>query len=117
MKTLKKLTLKDVDIEISIKPEDIHPRNCIAYDTEQENEQAVNDILKRLEYNLWAWCIVCVKVSACDTIEKEYLGACSYEDEQDFKHGGYYDDMVNECLIRLNESLQEQYNRLSELAL
>jgi hypothetical protein len=44
--------------------------------------------------NPWAWC--CVKVCAryLELESSEYLGCCSYVSEQDYREGGYFEDMV-----------------------
>jgi hypothetical protein len=66
--------------------------------------------------NDWAWCTITV------TLEFPYLGitltdslgGCSYLSEEEFKQGGYYDDMVvslkqkivDACVIIVEEQLK-----------
>jgi hypothetical protein len=45
--------------------------------------------------NVWAWCRVRVSLVFNDFQVDEFLGGCSYEDEESFKQTGYYEDMVN----------------------
>lgn len=54
--------------------------------------------------NEWAWCCVAVTVE-CEGIEEtDYLGACSYDSERDFRNdSGHFDDMVAECKVRIIE--------------
>jgi hypothetical protein len=67
--------------------------------------------------NTWAWC--CVEVVCtprADSLEglktSSYLGGCSYRDEEDFKTGGYYEDMQAETLAELNSKLEAVYSTL-----
>ena len=53
--------------------------------------------------NEWAWCTAKVTVTIGGLTATDYLGGCSYESESDFKAGGYYSDMLLECLIELHE--------------
>lgn len=56
--------------------------------------------------NDWAWCTAHVRVTYRGILVADtYLGCCSYKGEEDFKSGGYYDDMVSECLDEVNAKL------------
>ena len=81
-------------------PEDLPIRgNCLASGDNAEDERCALWIESELRKgNDWAWC--CAKVTC--TIEAmgetfagtDYLGACSYMGEEDFRTpGGYFDDM------------------------
>ena len=107
------ITIDDCEIEIEIQEETEHPRHCFATGDDEDDKAIVAEILRKLEYNPWAWCSVKVTVSYeypecehCGHVRREsessYLGGCSYENEKDFREGGYFDDMVNECLDALN---------------
>ncbi|KKN21621.1 hypothetical protein LCGC14_0923630 [marine sediment metagenome] len=64
-----------------------------------------NAIAERLNNGeLWIWCTVEVKVTIDGFTANDYLGCCSYDNEQEFKAGGYYDDMVETC----KEDIQNQ---------
>jgi hypothetical protein len=114
-----------ITYEIECLPEDMsYVGNCSAIDeqTDRETENRIRDQLDR--GNKWAWC--CVKVTCTITYSGEafkgvdYLGACSYSDEDDFKtSSGYYDDMkgaayadalqtINNAIVRGNIAKQIQ---------
>lgn len=93
-------------------PEDCRVRgNCSAID-EETDKACEDEILARLENgDRWAW--FTAKVTAKDSNGREaseYLGCCSYEDAEDFKRGGYYEDMVRECVDQLESPIGEQWN-------
>ena len=65
-------------------------------------------IIERLDMGqLWAWCTVEVKVTIDGFTANDYLGCCSYDNEQEFKAGGYYDDMVETCKNDIVEQRHE----------
>ena len=89
-------------------------------DAELDRKQEL-EILADLEHNPWAWCCVKVTASHPDFPEIEgvdYLGCCSYESEDDFRAGAYYDDMKeaaqNALLDRLGRMLQNLLAAQSE---
>lgn len=97
------------------------PENEVSYDIRMEpeheqiegNASAIDpvtdkEIVEHIKEELrngndWAWCQVRVVASYVDddgneyTGESSWLGDCSYESEQDFIKGGYYDDMKKEA--------------------
>lgn len=91
------------EVSVSIEPEHEDVRGNFAsgdpaYD--REDEEAILARLRKGED--WAWCCVKVTVSCGELSESEYLGCCSYADEEDFRtNSGYFDDMVRECKDRL----------------
>lgn len=57
--------------------------------------------------NTWAWCSVTVIVAFQTFEEREYIGGCSYQNEQEFKApGGYYDDLVEECIDKIADAFE-----------
>lgn len=77
------------DVEIIIHPEEISPRDSFEF------EEDVKHVLNGIESgNEWAWCLVEVKVSFGGAESSDFLGGCSYGNEEDFKRGGYYYDML-----------------------
>ncbi len=73
-------------------------------DADFDNKVNAN-IIERLNMGqLWAWCTVEVKVTIEGFTANNYLGCCSYDNEQEFKAGGYYDNMVETC----KEDIQNQ---------
>lgn len=113
---MKPLTLKSagVTLELLCEPEYIPIEgNALASGDDAEDAKEYARIRAELESgNDWAWCCAHVRVSYEVAIEgqafparlegNDYLGACSYASEADFKAGGYYDDMVSAALDDLN---------------
>ena len=95
---------RDYDITLEALPETIRVRgNAQASGDDALDKEAEDEILARLESgDIWAW--FTAKVSVRDKYGREasdYLGACCYEDARDFKRGGYYLDMIRECLDQI----------------
>lgn len=106
MKTLK---LSDLKIELIIKQDDIPVHgNAIASGDDLYDKEVEDEILNRLENgDYWAWCSVEVRATYKGLAASDYLGACSYANEQDFKEGGYYTDMCDNVLADIQEQLNE----------
>jgi hypothetical protein len=88
-------------------PEDISVKgNALASDDEKLNKEAEDEIIQRLESgDIYAWFTAKVTVRDEDGNEaSDYLGCCSYQNEKDFRAGGYFPDMVNECVRQLEEA-------------
>ena len=114
---MKTLTKEDVEIELIAHWEDIPVRgNVMASGDDQFDKKCEDEVLERLENgDVWAWANVEVKCSYKGiTSDSEYLGGCTYKDEDDFRKGGYFDDMVETCLDNLNEKLRELVNELTD---
>ncbi|GAG86978.1 unnamed protein product, partial [marine sediment metagenome] len=92
----KELTAADVAFVLTIEPEDIPVRgNAMASGDEEVDRRVEDGIIERLDQgDLWAWCSVKVTATLLDDTDLEgadYLGGCSYRDEEDFcQDGGYY---------------------------
>lgn len=92
------------DITLEAIPETIRVRgNALASGDDTLDKEVEDGILARLESgDVWAW--FTAKVTVRDDEGREatdYLGACCYEDEKDFKRGGYYLDMIRTCIDEL----------------
>lgn len=66
--------------------------------------------------NEWAWCVVQVTVEFHGISATDYLGGCSYTSAQDFREGGYFEDMVDNCLDDLKVRLEALYSATKETA-
>lgn len=106
LKSIISIVSENATITVEALPEHVHPRDCF------ELQEDIDHVLEQAEWNEWGWC--CVKVTAeyKGLSESEYLGACSYESEADFRaNSGYYEDLVNtavECLaVRVYELITE----------
>lgn len=81
--------------------------NAIASGDDKFDRKVEDEILERLDNgDVWAWAQVEVQATLPDgRTGSAYLGCSSYEDEADFKRGGYYDQMIDEAV----ESAEAQY--------
>lgn len=103
---LKARIKREASIVVTVMPEDIPLRgNCLASGDAAEDEACAVELERQLESgNEWAWCQVKVEAFWNGLRGVDYLGACSYASEADFKaQGGYYDDMVSAALDQVEE--------------
>lgn len=114
---IRALQADEVEFSLEIEDEDVPVEgNASATDDPEEDAKLVAEIQQRLDRgDLWAWC--CVKVTAKWKHWRgvDYLGACSYESEADFKHGGYWEDMKSQALAALNRAIAEDVECLEFL--
>ncbi len=93
---------EEVEFDIRIQPEYDAPEDQF---TEDDQIQWVRDQMEM--GNEWGWCSVEVRASWTDQESgrtftgSDYLGGCSYESEEDFKVGGYYEQMQEEAYDEL----------------
>jgi hypothetical protein len=98
----KEKILSKMHITIEALPEYAHPKEF--YDDEQDIKH-VCELHKETD---WGWCTVKVTAKWNDIEESEYLGACSYESEEDFiKNSGYFEDMKREAIACLFATIQK----------
>ena len=112
----KTLTSNDITILVTAHPEEIPVQgNAICSGDEDFDHQVESEILERLEQDdVWAWATVCVSAEWEAVKEKEYLGCCCYESEEDFRNNsGYFEEMVDQAITSLNTRLQGLYERMS----
>ena len=117
---LRKLTQNEIEITLELLEEygDLEDQ-LISGEAEylELEKQEIETIRRRLECgDLWAWCTV--KVSAkWGTFEGvDYLGACSYQDENEFRApGGYYQGMIEEALADLNNQIAATHAAIKTL--
>jgi hypothetical protein len=72
------------------------------YDREVE-DQLIDEVNSG---NVWAWFSAEIKASYNGVSCSDYLGCCSYEDEQDFRASDCYQDMVAQATDELREKLK-----------
>lgn len=101
-------TQSQVTFEIIQHEEDAAIRgNCLASGDDKEDEKCALAIEASLRAgNLWAWCTVEVRATYKGFSASDYLGACSYKSERDFKRGGYYEDMCNVAYTDLIDQIK-----------
>lgn len=112
----RELTEEEVEFTVECLTEDVdYHGNCSAID--EETDRAAEEwIAEQLEQgNEWAWCMVRVTAKWEDFVGTAYLGGCSYEDEESFKEGGYYDDLRAEALNDLNQQIADTADKLKAL--
>lgn len=102
-----------VEYDIEVLPEDTPVRgNVVASGDDDFDRQVEDNIIERLEGDdIWAWCTVRVVARLGDLEGEAYLGCCSYAGEDDFRAGGYFEDLRIEALDRLHTEV-EYHDRL-----
>lgn len=105
---MKTIIKEDLEIQIiaDYETEQLEGNLIDSGDTAFDN-RVCEDVRQQLNVgNVWAWAQVEVKCTYKGVLTaSDYLGCCSYDNEQDFKEGGYYEDMVTTCLAEINDQL------------
>ena len=100
-------TIKQVEFELSAEYEDTQIRGSFDSGDAELDEQTALDIEEKLEWNIWAWCVVKVECKYKGLTGTDYLGGCSYEDEKDFiENSGYYEDMKQQAFDDLIQQIK-----------
>lgn len=110
---MRKLTYDDLEWEIRVHAED-QPvvGNVCSSGNPKIDAQVEERIQKRLDAgDQWAWCQVELVGTFAGMEVTDWLSEVSCLDEQDFRAGGYYDDMRESVL----ESMQRWLNNLEQL--
>lgn len=104
--------IEDVQFEIEVEEDHIPVRgNALASGDDAEDKRVEDEIIARLENeDVWAWASVRMVATWRGLTADDYLGACCYKDEDDFKKDGYYEDMKNNAY----NSLLRQITDLSK---
>lgn len=108
MPKIRKLTIADVTFTVECLGEDISVRgNAMASGDPEFDREVEAKIIAQLDGgNPWAWCTVRVTAVYKSFRGTDYLGACSYKSEEDFREaGGYFDDMCQAALADLNNEI------------
>ena len=95
----------NAEITLTVKPETDSPEGHFASGDDEQDKADVAKILKEAEWNEWAWCVVKVAAKYKAWEGHDYLGGCSYQDEADFRSGGYYEDMISQALDALADEI------------
>lgn len=112
----RKLTADEVEFSLDVRAETIpYEGNCSAIDPDTDAATAAW-IREQLEQgNVWAWCQVRVTASWNGFEGHDFICCCSYESEEDFKAGPYYEDMKAVALEELNEAVARTADLLDAL--
>lgn len=112
-----KFNKSKIEISIETLPEDITPEE--AFEDSGVDQGTIDEINDRLASgDMWAWCTVKVTASYNGIEGTDYLGGCSYKDEDDFiLNSGYYKDMVKsataECYVEIKK-MKKALNLIGE---
>lgn len=95
------------EITIHVTQDDAPVRgNAMASGDDELDRKVEDEILDRLDSgDVWAWASVEVRATHEGLSGSDYLGCCCYRDEEDFKSGGYYEDMVREACSNLADQI------------
>jgi hypothetical protein len=111
--SFKKLTAAEVTFTVVAEQEDIPVRgNAMSSDDPEADRHCEDEIIAELNRgNTWAWCCVVVTATWGNWSASDTLGACSYfyDGADEFKRGGYYQDMCANALENLNADLARAY--------
>lgn len=101
-------TIDQVEFTIEAEEETISVRgNAIASGDTALDKKVEDEIFRKLEYTQWAWCCVCVTAKWKGLKGTDYLGGCSYDDEEDFiKTSGYFDGMKQQAFNNLIDQIK-----------
>ena len=106
----------EVEIRIFVEDEEIPVEESFATDEPDLDRKLEQEIRERLARgDVWAWCSVTVEVRWKEFSGEDHLGCCSYESEEDFRSGDYFESMVDEALGDLNQKVLRTWERISEL--
>ena len=96
---------------LSVEPEMDGPEGYFDSGIPEYDAADVADIRERMEWSEWAWCVVrveCFRDDVPEVTAVDYLGACSYDDTQDFiANSGYFDDMCATTRAEVDKRLTE----------
>lgn len=108
----------DVFFTIEAIPEEIPIRGNASAIDEVTDAACERWILEQLEAgNLWAWATVIVRARWNGFEGRDVLGCCSYESEEAFIEGGYFEDMKRVALDDLNCQIAHMDDEIEALRL
>lgn len=105
-----------VEFELEVLPEYDSPEGYFASGDDEQDKETVSQILSDLENgNEYAWFTARVVAKYNGFEADDYLGACSYANETEFKTGGYFDDMKSQALDSLVDQIIKTKEKLNEI--
>ena len=116
---IRKLTESEVEFTLSAEVDECEVRgNALASGDDAQDKECEDAIIERLNNgDVWAWSSVKVSAKWKGFEGVDYLGCCSYEDEEQFKQDGYYEDMKAQALEDLNRQVKESTEAIEELVI
>lgn len=114
---LRELRADEVAFTLHCHHEDLPVRgNAMASGDDKFDREVEDEIIRRLkDGGIWAWCAVTVEAKWQSFTGEDHLGGCSYASEEEFKTGGYYENMKKNALESLNNSVTEHFEKLKDL--
>jgi hypothetical protein len=102
----------NISLSIEIIPEEelSSPEDHVSFEDNPDFAKTVHKYIK--EYGIWGWCFVIVRASFGIFQGKSCLGSCCYKDEEDFKKGGYYEQLRDEAIADLEKQIEEARNTI-----
>jgi hypothetical protein len=105
---IRTVTREEVEIDLIVHPEDFPVKgNLIDSGDPEFDRELENQIIDRLDNgDVWAWCVVELRVTWEGFKGTDFLGGCSYDSERDFiENSMYYEDMIDVALEDLNAQI------------
>ena len=104
---IRTLNMQDVSFKLDVEQDDHEVRgNAMASGDDALDKEVEDEILARLNAgDVWAWAYVRVIATYKNFKGSEGLGGCSYANQHDFEHGGYYEQMREDALADLNKTI------------
>lgn len=107
---MRTININEIEFTLSCQYED-----AINIEDVFEIPEVQDNIREQVLLNDWAWCTVEVRGVYKGIEATTYLGACSYESEEDFiNNSGYYEDMKNEVYEEIITKLKGLYEAIKE---
>jgi hypothetical protein len=96
-------TIEQVEFTLEAEQDDMPVRGmAMASGDDAVDKKVEDEIIDRLDGgDVWAWASVSMTARWKGMEGVNYLGCCSYADEEDFKKDGYYKDMKAEAFADL----------------
>lgn len=104
---MKDLTIDLCKVSIEVEPEYTPIQTALGFkETGADHSEYIAKVLKDDGFNPWLWCTVKVNVDFNGLHGYAYLGQCAYENEEDFKKGGYFEQMQEEAFEMVKRQLE-----------
>ena len=105
------------EVELRARQDDIPVRgNALASGDDAEDKACEDAILERLDRgDEWAWALVEVRASFEGWKASDFLGACSYASEAEFRADAYFADMRETALRALADAMEDDRAKLADL--
>ena len=110
---MKALTMDMVSFTIETEENDESVDRALSFETTGADHSAyIKRVHKYQHNNIWLWCQVTVTAKYKGLEGHAYLGGCAYDNEKDFKKGGYYEQMQEEAFEELKLQVEDLLSEL-----